>query len=301
MIQIHYIIITLSLLLFSGCSETPENSSSQNSEPQSIVSVKPDQRTTITIGPVDATVNSVINILTDDQTPVTGSISWYVNNSISPESKSRRFVSDSLEKGDRVKSIITRGTNKLESNEIIIQNSPPSIYRAKLSPERPGVLTAIRSEVTSNDIDGDIVDFRYKWYLNGKFINENNYLEYEFKRGDKISLEIVPIDEDNEGKGVRLETEIYNSLPVVDKSSPLIEDRIYKYRITATDPDGDTLTYKIEEGPEGMTIGTDGMITWELPEDLKREYQVKVSVNDDHGGIKIIPFTASIYFEKIEE
>lgn len=301
MILIHYIIIILSLLLFSGCSKAPEDSSNQNTAPSSIVSPVTKDGAPVSIGPADANINSIINILPDGLTPVPNKVSWYVNDNIDEKNKSRRFVSDSLKKGDRVKAVIIRGSNELESNEIIIQNSPPSIHRATLLPERPGALTTIMSEVSADDINGDIVDLRYKWYLNGKFIDEHSYLEYEFRRGDKVALEIIPFDEETDGKGVRLETEIYNSLPVINKSRPSIEERTYTYQIAATDADGDPLDYKIDKGPEGMKINTDGLITWDLPDDLKSQYDVTVSVNDKHGGVKIIQFTASIYFEDTKE
>jgi len=301
MILIHYIIIILSLLLFSGCSQTPEDSSNKNIAPSSTVSPGTEAGTSVSIGPADANINSIINILPDGSTPLPDKVSWYVNDSIDEKNKSRRFVSDSLKKGDRIRAVIVRGSKKMESHELIIQNSPPSIHRAILLPERPGALTTIMSEVSADDIDGDIVDLRYKWYLNGKFVDEHSYLEYEFKRGDKVALELIPFDEESNGKSVRLETEIYNSLPVINKSSPSIEGRTYKYQIAATDADGDPLDYKIDKGPEGMKISTDGLITWDLPDDLKSQYEVTVSVNDKHGGVKIIPFTASIYFEDIKE
>jgi hypothetical protein len=56
-----------------------------------------------------------------------------------------------------------------------------------------------------------------------------------------------------------------NSLPVVQKSprSAFIEaDSAYTDTIHAIDPDNDTLSYQRTEGPAGLVVGQNGVITW---------------------------------------
>lgn len=59
----------------------------------------------------------------------------------------------------------------------------------------------------------------------------------------------------------------------------------YSYQVLAHDPDGDLLTYTLEEGPAGMEISPAGKITWTPTEDLiGRTFTVKLKVEDGYGG-----------------
>jgi hypothetical protein len=66
------------------------------------------------------------------------------------------------------------------------------------------------------------------------------------------------------------------------------ENSVYTYQVTATDPDGDQLTYSLVTAPGGMTINpSTGLIRWELPKQVpeKQEITVKVAADDGDGGI----------------
>jgi len=60
----------------------------------------------------------------------------------------------------------------------------------------------------------------------------------------------------------------------------------YIYRVIATDPDGDNLTYSLLKAPEGMTITlSTGEITWTPDEAQVGEKQVIISVSDGYLSI----------------
>lgn len=58
----------------------------------------------------------------------------------------------------------------------------------------------------------------------------------------------------------------------------------YRYDVDAIDPDGDTLSYELTEGPPGMSIDPiTGMIRW-APSSASNFYPASVRVSDGYGG-----------------
>jgi len=58
---------------------------------------------------------------------------------------------------------------------------------------------------------------------------------------------------------------LFNSAPVIESNAvtTATEGALYIYGVEATDPEGDTLTYSLTDGPTGMTISsTTGVISW---------------------------------------
>jgi len=293
-------IILLTALLFS-CSEYPEDTEVLRLNDNALKSGVTADNSPVSIGPANATANSIINLRADDPMLERARISWYVNDRVDSNSKGPRFVSNRLKKGDIVHAAVVNDKGKFYSNRITLRNSPPVISKARLLPPLPVASSVLKVEAAAYDYDRDIVSFRYKWTVNGKTVSENPYLEYEFRRGDNISVEATPFDSDSSGKGVTLSGTIFNSLPVIDENQPLIDGRTYKYKIMARDPDGDPLFFTLEKGPEGMAVGpATGILTWEIPSDINKEYEINVSVSDNQGGKILVPFTARIFFKEVK-
>ncbi|MES2307337.1 MAG: Ig-like domain-containing protein [Verrucomicrobiota bacterium] len=61
---------------------------------------------------------------------------------------------------------------------------------------------------------------------------------------------------------------------------------LYRYAVTATDPEGDTITFKLLTAPSGMTIdSTSGVILWTPTSSQLGLQNVEVSAQDSFGGI----------------
>jgi RHS repeat-associated protein/uncharacterized repeat protein (TIGR01451 family) len=59
----------------------------------------------------------------------------------------------------------------------------------------------------------------------------------------------------------------------------------YRYDVNATDPDADTLSYRLVEAPAGMLIdASSGLITWTPNDDQLAAADVVVQVSDSHGA-----------------
>ena len=66
----------------------------------------------------------------------------------------------------------------------------------------------------------------------------------------------------------------------------------YEYDVYAYDPDGDTITYSLLEGPSGMNIDqTTGLITWMPDSTQVGNYIIRVEALDDKGGTDSQEFT----------
>lgn len=294
------------LIFWTGCSgqsEVPSDDRSDEkigrlSESTGINTEADSEDAVISIGPVGATVRSIINLKANS--PISnGEIYWTINGIKGEPSNKRSFLPLNLTKGDTVRALIDLDGKELRSNEIVIGNSPPVIEKAGIIPEMPVRSSIITVNIRTGDADNDKISYRYNWTLNGKFAGEDSYLETDLKRDDKITVKVTPYDGESEGRHVTLTGKVYNSLPRFTDSEPSFDGENYEYKIDVVDPDGDNLIFKIEEGPEGMTIDTaTGHIKWEVGENAAGSHEVKVSVSDGHGGKILIPFTTRIGFKE---
>jgi len=295
MMSFKYTITLFIALIFLGCSEPPQESVSSDEHKSTVESGVMDKIGTINIRPLNASVTSVITLQSSDASLNRSKIRWYVNEIEDELSRGVRFSSNDLKKGDVVKAVIIQGKKELVSNEISIRNTPPLIHKARIYPTRPVASSNIIVEASAEDADGDYISFKYNWTHNGNFAGEDSSLEKEVKRGDVISVTVTPVDNEGAGNSVTLESSIVNSLPEITEGPHQFNGTLYKYQISAADPDGDDLSYTLEEGPEGMNVDpSSGIITWEAGPADAGIYDFKVSVSDNHGGKILVPLTTVI-------
>ncbi len=178
------------------------------------------------------------------------------------------------------------------------KNLPPRIKKIKLLPEvfKPG--DTLYVDVEADDPDGDEVTISYEWYKHGELVSTERQLNSTLKRGDKLVVKIKPYDGKDYGKEVILNREILNLPPVItDHKEYHLDKDTFTYRVKASDPDGDPLTYFLKSAPPGMTIDPNGLIKWDIPPDFKGKASVTVSVTDGQGGEAIYSFEVTFGFE----
>jgi hypothetical protein len=283
-------VLFLLLAFILGCSSDPNINEESGRVPAASDS------TPVSIGPEDATKASIIFLRTEDSAIASAKIHWMINGMKVEDSGGHRFTPGILNKGDVVQAVLTNGNNEYRSNELTIRNSPPSIVRAKLAPEFPTADSTFTVNVNAKDNDKDIISYDYKWHVNDQYRGNDSFLDTELQRGDDVTVEISPTDREDTGKSVRLTSQVFNSLPIVSESVPIIEANIYKHRIDVSDPDGDKLTFTLQKGPEGMTIDQSGLLTWEIKSDKSGDHDIEVIINDNHGGEILVPISTSIKF-----
>ncbi|MBF2067245.1 MAG: putative Ig domain-containing protein [Calothrix sp. C42_A2020_038] len=88
-----------------------------------------------------------------------------------------------------------------------------------------------------------------------------------------------------------------NKKPVID-SKPVVEviaGQQYRYDVNATDPNSDTLTYKLLVAPTGMTIDDKtGLITWNTTTSNRGNQSIVVEVSDSRGGVETQRYNLSV-------
>lgn len=291
-----YILIILFICLLTGCSESsrpPDALMANNESPESRSS---SENTAVAIGPAEATVQSIILLSAESSILNKGEVQWYVNDVRNDSIKGTRFSSGELRKGDVVRASVVKDDKEYRSNEIVIKNTLPVISKARLVPAVPRLSSRLTVETEADDADNDNIFIKYKWFVNNSFAGEENYLETELKKGDIIMIEVTPYDKEGPGKSIHLKNSVHNAIPVFTESTPVFDGKTYTYQITASDPDGDNLTYTIKEGPPGMTIDpAKGIITWEVPPGNDESHDVKVLVSDNNGGEILVSFTTRLH------
>ena len=240
----------------------------------------------LSITPAEAMKNSTL-FLTPSGFPIgDAGIEWLVNGAVVQNPTPNMLSAASLNKGDTVQAKATIKGKEVMSNIITIKNSPPVIGKVKLLPEvfKPGDLLSV--EVSGSDPDGDEVTFLYEWTKNGEPAGKGKTIDSAVKRGDKISLKITPFDGEDYGSPGTMNTEIANMPPmIVDSKEFKFDGKVLRHQVKATDPDGDTLSYSLKNGPQGMTIdAATGLITWTVPAGLKGRVSYTVVAKDPSGA-----------------
>lgn len=176
-------------------------------------------------------------------------------------------------------------------------NQPPRVEYVDVVPLYPKIGDTIKVIVKATDPDGDEVNLIYMWFKNGEPLFETSdtlvLSKDSFKRGDLITMNVIP--DDGKAKGVQgmMKAIIGNASPQIVSTARegRFEDRKFTYQIRATDPEGDPLKYSLKQAPEGMTINADtGLIQWDVPADFKDKAQVTVLVTDDKEGEAVESF-----------
>ena len=150
-------------------------------------------------------------------------------------------------------------------------------------------------EKTAGENNKEII-YKYEWSINGQPAGNGSDSFSGFKRGDKVAVKITPFDGEKPGESRTLVLDVQNTTPKVSESKePKYDGKTFTAQISASDPDGDTLSYELLNGPEGMTIDNkSGMVNWPLKENNGGDYPVKVKITDGHGGETTYELTATI-------
>ena len=85
--------------------------------------------------------------------------------------------------------------------------------------------------------------------------------------------------------------------PPVITSSPITTAKVplpYEYRVVATDPDNDALTYRLLAAPEGMQISAAGVISWTPRADQAGEHFVTVEARDPRDNAAQQVFSVTV-------
>lgn len=226
---------------------------------------------------------------------VTYRYQWYVNNAPLSGQTNAMLPAELLRRGQMVSVEIipadaTQKGEAYRTTPVVVGNSVPRVTVVTLAPltARPG--ERLEAHAEASDPDYDRVDMIYRWFRNASAVKEGDepFLDTTgFAARDQIVVEVTAQDPAASGNVVRSAPVTLGNRPPKIASVPPVPSSAdyYEYAVRAIDPDGDRMTYQLEAGPVGMTIGEEsGRVTWAIPTNSQGIFHVKVIANDGQGG-----------------
>lgn len=247
--------------------------------------------------PDPLTRHEPISVLVEAEDPDGGAVTlrhqWYVNGEPLEGSTGPTLSPKLVERGDQVSVEVTPYDAKgagppYRTEPVPVANTPPRVTRLAYKPSPVRVGDRITAMPESEDPDGDNVSYQFRWYHNGEEYLRADYDTLgtgEFVRGDQIVLEVIPSDGIDDGEVRRSDpVTVENSPPEITSLPPQeMVDGLFAYQVTATDRDGDKLSFSLDAAPPGMTIDPDtGALAWRITGDVTGAHEVRIAVRDGH-------------------
>jgi hypothetical protein len=183
----------------------------------------------------------------------------------------------------RVEVVATDGAweSGMASDEITIDNTPPTIEYVQISPEAPTAEDTLSCTYSGFfDLDSDTDSSTLAWTVNGVWVSGASTLSGVFVSGDRVSCTVTPHDGEEPGVPVSDTVIIDSSAPTVLRAL-LSPDPAYETSTMVctpdgvSDPDGDTsfsFAYRWEvDGVElsGLTASTIGGAYFDKHQDIQ--------------------------------
>jgi hypothetical protein len=180
----------------------------------------------------------------------------------------------------------------------------PRVKEVKFSPERPETGdalklrialagSAIRAEVKISKNDDEVETTLYDG------ISESVEIGNRFKAGDKVKAEVVPLDAGGlSGSSMVKAVEIANAPPSAKLLDQKITGNVYSARIESKDPEGDPISFSIQEGPPGLTVDEKGILNWRIGETTSGNFPIAVSIKDSHGAEVLLSYSIGLRREQ---
>lgn len=278
-------------LVFSCSSEKPATTAAKgpldagNAAPGVLRQAGPSQYA-LELVPKEPTRKSTVSLRPTGFDLAGAKIEWLLNGRPITTLVPTQFNGADGEKGSTLQARATIQGREVWSDVVQIRNAPPEITRVTLLPEifKPG--DALSIEVEGADPDGDPVIILYEWTRNGAPAGRGTALEVPVRRGDDITISVIPNDGEASGSPAVLARKIENMPPMfVEHKNYSFDGKRYMYRARAADPDGDTVAYALLSPPTDMSIDRfTGELVWTVPPDFKGQQPVTIRADDGHGG-----------------
>ena len=239
-----------------------------------------------------------------DRDRVHVAVDWYLNGSL-VQSGLGTTLERRIARGDRIYAIarVRDGSSEVsETSETLrVGNAVPEVSAVRITPEAPVAADDLVARVRASDPEGDSLEYRYRWYVNGDQVAENSdtFGGGGAVRGDEITVWVAASDGRSTGDWFSSDiVRLQNAAPVIS-SQPKFDlgtNGVYTYVVQATDPDGDTpLSYELLEGPTGMTVDASaGTVSWNPTPDIDGVFPIEVAVSDGHGGQAVQAYTLEL-------
>jgi hypothetical protein len=172
-----------------------------------------------------------------------------------------------------------------------VSNRAPELLGVRIEPaEGVKVGTELVAVADGRDADGDPVDFRFSWRVNGRPVEAQGprFSTEGLKRGDRVQARALATDGESETPPLdSAPVPLGNSAPtIVSTPGGVSADGRFRYALEANDPDGDrNLRYHLAAGPDGAQVDPLlGEVTWAANREHVGKHAFEVVVTDGQGG-----------------
>ena len=162
--------------------------------------------------------------------------------------------------------------------------------------------------IPKNSADGTkIYDYIGTWCLYPSSLTASTHNEFQLYFVSNTHLRIRNIQQDYigsqqvtlycNGDANTFTLNIVNQNPVITTTpaTAVVIEQPYTYDVDAVDPDGDTVSFSLLQGPTGMTIQTvSGIISWAPQEADIGNHVVSVKASDVFGGASVQTYTLTV-------
>lgn len=252
------------VLFFSTVACAPEHPVTPNAH-----NVAPSMPT-IVISPANPTTDQDLKVIFVDESvdPEGSTVSylyrWLKNSVIQPDMVTDTVPSASTGKGEQWQVFVRATDGKAESDaatsETTIVNSRP-VVTVTIDPAMPTTVDDLVARPVGLDSDNDTVAFRYAWTKSGtqQSTIADRVAASSTARGDIWQVTVVPNDGEVDGTAASATVTVQDALPVltevtVGPSPAYVTTTIVSMLGTASDDDGDTVTFAYEWKANGTTI-----------------------------------------------
>jgi hypothetical protein len=180
----------------------------------------------------------------------------------------------------------------------------PRVKELKFSPERPETGEALKMRIA---LGGGALRAEVRTSRNNDELGTTYYdglsdffeVKDRFKAGDKVKVEVTPFDAQGASGAPMVKTvEIANAPPTAKLVDQKITGNTYTARIEAKDPEGDPITFTVNEGPAGLTVDQKGNVSWKLGETTSGTFPISISVKDSQGAGVVVSYTVGLRREQ---
>ena len=263
--------------------------------------------TSATIDQTEIIESTEVTCSTDGFTDADGDaeqvrIAWEVNGTLATESAT--LSGAFFDRGDRIVCVATP-TDGIDDGRAVrtapirVGNSLPVLASASIdqaSPTETDTLTVTVGSVT--DDDGDTVELRYAWTVDGSPAGTGMTLSGSaFNKGQDVVVTVTPFDGLEEGAPVAsASVSIVNTPPVISEVSlsptELFTDDAITASVVSSDVDGDEVTYTYAWTVDGSTVAGETSAT--LPSSaFAKGQEVAVSVTPNDGDDDGVAFDSA--------
>jgi hypothetical protein len=241
----------------------------------------------ILVGIVPANPSVEDDLRLDTSVAEVGSCRWLRNGVIIDKVEGGCLPRGNFAKGDTL-TVAVVADGKEAKASVIVRNGPPRVTSVNFTPPEFHRGMDLTAEVLGSDPDGDEVSFHLAWVINGE---EQSWEKQpiikgdRFRRGDRLSLRVIPLDGEAEGPAHRSSEVVVPNAPPRFLTSPPqgFQGERFVYAVKAEDADGDPLVYQLVQGPSSSTIDpVTGLLVWDGVSE--GEHHIRINVRDDQGS-----------------